>query len=688
MVTRYPKKVAIVGGGLGGLMAAMLLDGFPRNFVRTTIFEASSRLGGKVLSKKFKSAPALFEAGVSELYDYSHLGHDPLRALIDSFGLKTMPMVAGPVVLDGKAIRKPIQMNGDFGKAGSRLLDFYRLCTQLYTPIDYYLENWTSDNKHDWADRSFSDVLECIGNRDAKRYITVATRSDLATEPHLTSGLNGLKNILMNDASYMRLYTIKGGIERLIDRLKDENSAEIRLDAPVMRVARTRQRTYQIASRQKQRPVQEEFDVVILALPNYWLSQIAFEGNDLCQRMREHVERYDKPAHYLRISCLFEQPFWRSKLAGSYFMHDAFDGCCVYDESSRYPFKSFGVLSWLLAGNSALSFSNHDDQTLISLALESLPAFLNGGQEFYLEGNVHRWVGCVNGLPGGRPVLEMRQRHAPARAKEPFLFVIGDYLIDSTLNAVVDSAEYVADALLSEIYRERNAINGTAAKTAREFDEYFDDYANGAKYTKSYKEYFCEKWTCDLIAAVWGRRPPYKLLDCGSANGLTLKAFAKRNVDAWGIENNEYIHAQTPKKWRSRNIRGDVRNLPFPDNSFDFIYETCLCYLPDDSIDAAIQELFRVCRIGVLCGSIATDMSREIVDEQDLFYQVRTFASTQQWAEFYIRNGFSLSIRKPEVLTRVWKIEKKANEGGPPWYPDADAMRYCFFTKPQALRRR
>jgi hypothetical protein len=98
-----------------------------------------------------------------------------------------------------------------------------------------------------------------------------------------------------------------------------------------------------------------------------------------------------------------------------------------------------------------------------------------------------------------------------------------------------------------------------------------------------------------LIKAVWGRRPPYKLLDCGSANGLTLKAFE--------------------------------------DESFDFVYETCLRYLPENSIDDAIRELFRICRIGVVCGSIATDMTREIIDAEDLFYGVETFASMWEWGE-------------------------------------------------------
>ena len=79
------KNVAIVGGGPGGLVLANLLDDFPDNFVRTTLFEASPRLGGKVLTRSFGSAAAHFEAGVAELYDYSHLGR--IRSRILSSGL-------------------------------------------------------------------------------------------------------------------------------------------------------------------------------------------------------------------------------------------------------------------------------------------------------------------------------------------------------------------------------------------------------------------------------------------------------------------------------------------------------------------------------------------------------------------------------------------------------------------------
>ena len=55
--------LAIVGGGPGGLMSAWYLRRKLGPLCRVTIFEASERLGGKIVSRRFDSSPALYEAG-------------------------------------------------------------------------------------------------------------------------------------------------------------------------------------------------------------------------------------------------------------------------------------------------------------------------------------------------------------------------------------------------------------------------------------------------------------------------------------------------------------------------------------------------------------------------------------------------------------------------------------------------
>src|SRR5215467_4233198 len=131
-------------------------------------------------------------------------------------------------------------------------------------------------------------------------------------------------------------------------------------------------------------------------------------------------------------------------------------------------------------------------------------------------------------------------------------------------------------------------------------DSYFEEYSDNQSYEDIFEAAFNAKYLTDLIKAIWGVESPYKLLDCGSANGLTLKQFDKLGVEAWGIENSAYIHSKTPEEWRELNLLGDVRKMPFEDNAFDFLYVTCLPHLPEGEIAQAVRELFRVCRVGVV----------------------------------------------------------------------------------------
>ena len=187
------------------------------------------------------------------------------------------------------------------------------------------------------------------------------------------------------------------------------------------------------------------------ALPNNWIPAVEWGGPALSAAMTKHHKHYDHPAHYLRISGLFDGPFWRNAVNGSYFMIDAFGGTCVYDESARHAAGTYGVLGWLLAGEPAATMSNFNDEELIAAVLDRFPRCLGDARSHFLEGRVHRWVGAVNGLPGGLPMQPPESRHRPEPVGHPGLFVVGDYLFDSTLNGVLDSAELAVDKITDDI---------------------------------------------------------------------------------------------------------------------------------------------------------------------------------------------------------------------------------------------
>jgi hypothetical protein len=64
---------------------------------------------------------------------------------------------------------------------------------------------------------------------------------------------------------------------------------------------------------------------------------------------------------------------------------------------------------------------------------------------------VHRWLGAVNALPAGFPAREPDSRHVPEPVAHPGLLLVGDYLFDSTINGVLDSADVAVEFIAEEI---------------------------------------------------------------------------------------------------------------------------------------------------------------------------------------------------------------------------------------------
>ena len=445
-------KVGIVGGGPGGLFTAYALQKMTDSLAQITLFEASSRLGGKILTPQFSTFPVLYEAGAAEFYDYSQFDDDPLKDLIAELGLPIRPMGGPAVVMNHRILSNLDDIRDQFGpKAASALLEFDRLAKDRMLPQEFYGSDDPDGVPLDPDSRRFDVLLSDIVDPDARSYIENLIHSDLATEPHHTSLGYGLQNYLMNDPAYMQLYGIEGGNERLPRELVARIEAKILLEHPVISIGKAGEKKLRIHAVHQGESRQEDFDLVVIALPHSHLMNVTYQGDLLDAALQRHHEHYNYPAHYLRITILFDHPFWRDAFADSYWMLDQFGGCCLYDESSRDPGSTHGVLGWLLGGEVAIQKSVLSDEQLIAEALDSLPDFLAHGRQRVVESRVHRWVGAVNAIPGGIVPQNLDRRHQPEPCEHPNLFLVGDYLYDSTLNGVLDSADYVARWLAAEM---------------------------------------------------------------------------------------------------------------------------------------------------------------------------------------------------------------------------------------------
>jgi len=676
--------LAIVGGGPGGLMSAWYLKRKLGDLCRVTIFEASDRLGGKILTRKFDKAPAMYEAGVAEIYDYSMTGPDPLRELIQHFGLQTIPMDAAQVQLDSELLNDVPDMRRKYGpKTADAIEAFRRKCTELVSPIEYYEGVGAHDNEHPWAHLTAEEVLDReVDDATAKHFFKVMARSDIATESHNTNGLNALKNFVMDVDGYIGLYSIQNGNEQLIECLQSEVDADIQLNHRILKVGKTAAGRYRLNMMNGKGPEARDFDLVLVCLPHSWLATMGWEGEDLRRSMVKHIAYFDRPAHYLRISLLFDEPFWGDKIPGAWFMSEAFGGCCVYNEGARHDVGKHGVLNFLIAGSDALAFANLGEQELIEAALKSLPSSLGDARAFFMEGKVHRWLSSVNALPGGLPVRDVMTNHRPEPKQHPGLVVVGDYLFDSTLNGLLDSSDAATDIILTEMMRLRRArVQGGKPVSDKINRDYFENYRGLGPYSEAWRHFSDPDYLMELIRIVWGLSKGYKLLIAGSASGELVGALRERGVDAYGIENNRFIHAKTPKAVRKYNKLGSIVDMPFKDGEFDIVFETSLCHVSKKQAVRAIRELNRVVAKGLMFGSITSDMAPALIDRYDLLRGVKKLGTWWEWSELFFGNGFDLSMHRNDCTDALWAATLAANKGPGQWYADSDSLRYSFFDK-------
>ncbi len=445
-------EIAVVGGGPGGLMLLHELERTLDRPCRAALFEADGRLGGKVWTRSFRSQPLRYEAGAAELYDVSAVDVDPLRELIADLRLPTTRLEGSAVVLEGRVIANLDDFEAAFGGAARRAVEaFDREARGRMSPRQFY----DSDQAESFVDErepgAFRALLQRVEDPAARRYLEVLMHSDLATEPEHTGLRYGLQNYLMNDPAYMSLYRIDGGNERLIDALAARIRAEVHRRHRLELVEALANGRVRLHFRHDGAAIARDFDHVVLALPLAALAEVRFEPRALCEAFARHSQQFHHPAHYLRVTALFDRPFWRATLRDTFWMLDAFEGCCVYDESPRLPSEAHGVLGWLLGGRAAVQLATMEDEALVQHALASLPDAFGQPRAHFIEAVVQRWIGAVSALPGGRRILGFDQRHRPAREVCPALYVVGDYLFDSTLNGVLESALHVATALAAAV---------------------------------------------------------------------------------------------------------------------------------------------------------------------------------------------------------------------------------------------
>ena len=111
-------------------------------------------------------------------------------------------------------------------------------------------------------------------------------------------------------------------------------------------------------------------------------------------------------------------------------------------------------------------------------------------------------------------------------------------------------------------------------------------------------------------------QPRGKILDCGAGGSVPpLALFAQHGFEAWGIDISEE-HLEKANRFCEESgldihlQTGDMREIPFEDETFDYVYEHyAMCHLSKKDTARAIHEMHRILKNEGLCflGVISMD---------------------------------------------------------------------------------
>lgn len=326
-----PPRVVVVGAGLAGLTAAWTLA---KRGLRSTVYEASDRVGGRVFSGKDLLAPGLVTELGGEFIDSTHTD---MLALIRDFGLPTLDMTKQPpgrkILFIGGRRTPEDELDAAFAAVAKRIA------------ADY-----ASPSRDRFDEVSLRDYVTGLGVGEPLR---TALLTDYTVENGLDPEEQSSLNLILAvgpspEAGFTgntdHRYKVLGGNQRICQKMAEK--VEVRLDHRLAAV----------------RPVGEGYrvhfahgasadaDFLILALPFTLLRQVDLPP------LPEGTSRAIRELSYGTNSklCLgFSSRFWdRSECSGSFLCdQDLQDGW----DSSRLQGGAAGSLTLYFGGRQGLA---------------------------------------------------------------------------------------------------------------------------------------------------------------------------------------------------------------------------------------------------------------------------------------------------------------------------------------------
>ena len=348
-------RIAVIGGGLAGLNAAYRLK---KVGLRATVYEASSRLGGRVMTQ-----PNLLGQGLSiEMGgEFINTDHADMLALIQDFGLSVFDRHA-----DADTVSVPGSAYYLHGQAWSEA-DLVGLLQPLVAQISQDAaridEDWDKYapkfDKH-----SVSDYLDkyagLISTPVVRTLFDNAIRTEYGVEPAESSALQLLFLLPKVDGQDVELlgysdeaFTVQGGNSRIIEGLIHALEDQIHTGHVLSEIGFDRHGQYELRF---VNGTKVEADVVILAMPFSVLRHVNVK-TPLPGKLRQFIDQVDLGRNE-KVITGFKERVWRQSPGFSLEAWTDLGFSEAWDGAQRQADRTDGALNYFLGGDEVKTLNN------------------------------------------------------------------------------------------------------------------------------------------------------------------------------------------------------------------------------------------------------------------------------------------------------------------------------------------
>lgn len=225
--TEQKYSIAIIGGGIAGLHACHILR---KNGIASTVYEGSTRTGGRMLSAQNAMGANLVTEFGGEYLDTNHV---LMFELMKEFNLETLDTL--PSLKDLKI--DDIFIDGKHYTVAQAITEFNKINKKIAADLEKIGDDYSVGSYADTLDKlSIDEYLVKIGSTGwFKKFIQVAYESEFGYSTAELSSLN-LITFIDTDTSKGEFkyfgdsderYKVKGGNQQVVDKLAFANKDSI-----------------------------------------------------------------------------------------------------------------------------------------------------------------------------------------------------------------------------------------------------------------------------------------------------------------------------------------------------------------------------------------------------------------------------------------------------------------------------